>query len=247
MRRASKFTRTRKRWTKTGQAVIAFGRPRTWGGKRKNSGRKPKGKIAGVSHEKRERFDGETSPVLVTLKVVPEVASLRRELLRQAIFDVFRIVNASPDRILSVTDFSILGDHLHLIVECKDAKTLSRGMQGLKIRLAKAINRALDGRKGSVFADRFHSRVLHSPTETRNALRYVLCNERKHLAAYGATMANDWVDPFSSGAWFDGWRDPHSESTESRPVALPGTWLRRSGWRRAGPPFRIYDTPGANG
>ena len=83
MRHGNKFTRTRKRWTKSGQAVIAFGRPRTWGGKRKNAGRKPKGKIAGVSHEKRERFDGSASPVLVTLKVVSGVASLRREFLRR--------------------------------------------------------------------------------------------------------------------------------------------------------------------
>jgi hypothetical protein len=243
MRIGSKHTRTRRRWAKSGQAEIVFGRPRTWGGKRAGAGRKPTQRVAGVSHGQRERFDGARHPVHVTLKVVSEVASLRRELLRKAIFDVFRAVNAVPDRILSITDFSILGDHFHLIVECEGAIGLSRGMQGLMIRLAKAINRSMD-RSGAVFADRFHSRVLRTPTETRNALRYVVCNERKHLAAYRATMANDWVDPFSSGAWFDGWRDPCAESSETRPVAYPRTWLRRDGWLRAGPRLRIYDTPG---
>jgi putative transposase len=230
----------RKRWAKSGQAEIVFPAPRTWGGKRRGAGRKPKGVVALVAHQRRDEFDGSRATVHVTLKVLPVVGSLRRELLRKWIFDAIRAVD--PKR-LGVTDFSILADHLHLIVECEGAGALSRGVQSLKIRLAKAINRALR-RSGTVFADRYNSRVLRSPTEMRNALLYVVGNERKHLSTYGATMANDWIDPFSSGAWFDGWRDPHPESIETRPVTMPRTWLRRSGWLRAGGRFRIYDTPG---
>ncbi|MFO0419805.1 MAG: hypothetical protein ACK53T_10415, partial [Planctomycetota bacterium] len=63
-------------------------------------------------------------------------------------------------------------DHLHFVVEAKDRTALSRGLQGLLIRLARGLNQ-LWGRKGKVFADRYHDRALKSPREVRNALVYV--------------------------------------------------------------------------
>jgi hypothetical protein len=168
MRSAKRFTRTKKRWAKNGQRVIVFGKPRTWGGRRKGAGRKPKGRRAGVEHTTRESFDGARCPVGVTLRVVPEVAGLRRESLRVALFEAIRLANAAAG-LVAVTDFSILGNHLHLIVECDDREALSRGMQGLMIRIAKAINRAL-GRHGRVFADRDHAQGLgrgRPATQTR--------------------------------------------------------------------------------
>jgi hypothetical protein len=42
-------------------------------------------------------------------------------------------------------------------------------MQGLAVRIARGLNRFWK-RKGRVFADRFHSRPLHTPRETRNAI-----------------------------------------------------------------------------
>ena len=70
-------------------------------------------------------------------------------------------------------------------------------MQGLAIRVAKAVNRCL-GRSGRVWDDRFHSRALRTPREVRNVLVYVLLNGRKHgVIGHG-------IDPCSSGAWFDG-------------------------------------------
>jgi REP element-mobilizing transposase RayT len=50
-----------------------------------------------------------------------------------------------------VVHFSVQRDHLHLIVEASDRRALSRGMQGLSIRVARAANGEL-GRKGRVFA-----------------------------------------------------------------------------------------------
>jgi hypothetical protein len=52
-------------------------------------------------------------------------------------------------------------------------------MQGLGVRLARAINRAM-GSRGKVFSDRYHDRILRTPREVRFALRYVLLNARKH-------------------------------------------------------------------
>ena len=231
------------RWSKSGQREVLFPKKRGWGGARTGAGRHPKGPRAGVSHGRREIFDGARHPLLVTLRVRPEIGTLRREELKAVIFESIRAANGRG--VLRVTDFSVLSNHLHLIVEALDAKALSRGMQGLKIRIAKAINRALGRQGGTVFADRYHVRVLGTPTEVRHALLYVINNVRKHLAERRLSTANDWVDPFSSGGWFDGWRTPPSEPAEAPPVASPTTWLRREGWRRAGPPFRFYETPGS--
>ena len=48
----------------------------TWGGRRKGAGRKPKGRVALVSHEARPEFDGRT-PVHVVMRVRDDVRSLR--------------------------------------------------------------------------------------------------------------------------------------------------------------------------
>jgi len=44
------------------------------------------------------------------------------------------------------------------------------------------------------------------------------------------------VDPFTSGAWFDGWRGqpPEPDEAVERPVAPARTWLLRKRWRRLG-------------
>ena len=65
---------------------------------------------------------------------------------------------------------------------------LTRGVQGLSIRLAFAVNKAR-GRHGRVLAERYHARPLKTPLEVRRALLYVLNNERKHVAERGLTLA----------------------------------------------------------
>ena len=129
-----------------------------------------------------------------------------------------------------VTQYSVQRDHVHLIVEASDKLSLSRGMQGLAVRLARGVNRAMN-RKGAVFADRFHDRVLRSPRQVRNALAYVLCNARKHDLA---PSRNGWLDPHSSAAAFDGWASTTARAIASDAVSPPSTWLLRVGWRRGG-------------
>lgn len=51
-----------------------------------------------------------------------------------------------------LVEFSVQGNHLHLIVEADDSASLSRAMQGLCIRIARALN-ALMRSAGAVFAD----------------------------------------------------------------------------------------------
>jgi len=125
-----------------------------------------------------------------------------------------------------VVHFSVQSNHLHLIVESSDKDSLSRGMQGLAVRMARAVNRALGG-KGTVFADRYHAHELKTPRETRAALLYVLQNWAKHGRG-GA------YDPYSSAIWFDGWATRPGAPALPPIVAAPRTWLVTIGWRRHG-------------
>jgi len=179
------------------------------------------------------------NPLHITLRTKPDVPYLRR---KRRFLRVRGALRAAADRFgMRVVHFAVMGDHLHLIVEAHDKAALSRGMQGLAIRVAKAINRG--ERKGRVFRDRYHAAVLDSPRRVRNAIAYVLLNASKHARGVRVTP---WVDPFTSGAWFDGWARPIGVlgGDDPSPVAAPRTWLLGVGWRRA----RLVDpteVPGA--
>jgi hypothetical protein len=139
--------------------------------------------------------------------------------------------------------YSLQGNHAHLIVEAHDRNALGRGMMAIGARLARSVNRVA-GRTGRVLSERYHLRLLSTPKEVRNALRYVLLNARRHAAAARkAVPGTALLDPASSARWFDGWRrhaDAAAHSTTGadpphrRPVARARTWLLTVGWRRYG-------------
>jgi REP element-mobilizing transposase RayT len=180
-----------------------------WGGRRKGAGRprtQPHPGLVGegVPHLQREDFAAR-HPVHVTIRVQPGVGYLRSQSRAQ-------IIRAAIDEMerfgVRVIDYSIQGNHLHLIVEAQDAAALSRGMQSLGIRIAKRLN-ALSGRHGGVLADRYHAHVLRSRREVANAVRYVLRNYRHHAREY---LPPRWEDPFSA----------HNRGA-------PASWLLRAG------------------
>jgi REP element-mobilizing transposase RayT len=141
-----------------------------------------------------------------------------------------------------ICQFSVQHNHIHLLVEAKDARPLARALQGLCIRMAKGLNQVM-GRKGAVFADRYHARSLETPTQVRRALVYVLGNGRKHLSRVGHHLPADWLDPFSSAAWFDGWSLTIEVQLGPGPVARPETWLLSRGYQRAGGRIRPDEAP----
>src|SRR5690348_974858 len=150
--------------------------PCTWGGRRDGAGRKKK-PGAGVSHGVRPWLDGKSVPVHVTLRVVKAVKWLRGFKTYPA---VRRALVASSARFgTGIVHFSVQADHIHLIVEARDRRCLSRAMKGFEVRVARRLN-ALAGRRGRVFADRYHAHQLETPTEARRALIYVLGNAAKH-------------------------------------------------------------------
>jgi len=169
--------------------------------------------------------------------------------------EVRRALVAGRERFgFRLVHFSVQRDHLHLLAEAADRRALSRGMQGLSIRVARAINRHLH-RSGKVFADRYHARALKTPRAARWALRYVLLNARKHERGAGAVPFG-FVDTCSSAAWFDGFARPPELVFGARecrkefrlrhaldsPVVGARTWLLTAGQRRLAP-FDIDDAP----
>lgn len=222
---------------KGGQTSIEF---RPWGGKRRGAGRRPKGERAGVTHGSRPELSGR-EPLLVTLKVRREVWNLRARRTMARILPALAAVMANNG--MRVVHYSVQRDHIHLVVEADGKAALSRGMGGLCTSIAKRLN-ALMERKGKVFADRYHERVLITPRQVRNALRYVLLNAAKHGVA---PNERGWLDPCSSAAVFDGWSieiTPLGPGALAPPTSAPTTWLVKIGWRRGGPLIDPGDRPG---
>jgi REP element-mobilizing transposase RayT len=188
------------------------------GGRRKGAGR-PKLKNAGVSHLRRAQFPGRF-PLHVTLEIRKDVGSLRTDKRFARIKRAFRY---GCDRFgMRLVEFSVQGNHVHLIVEAKDRRALSRGMQGLAIRLAKGINKA-SNRKGQIFSDRYHARILRTPAEVKNAIHYVRKNWHKHQRQSGR-WSHDWyVDPYSSMSGEACWYV--DEYGGALVVARPKSWL----------------------
>ncbi len=185
-------------------------------------------------------------PCHVTLKVERDVPPLRSAKL---VREIERSFAAACERgEFRVVHYSIQSDHVHLMVEASGRAALGRGMKSIGARLARAVNRVFR-RTGRVLAERYHLHVLKSPTEVRNALRYVLLNGRRHAGKLRRLSRAVRIDPASSGRWFDGWkRGARFESTNVTarppPVARPHTWLLRVGWRRRGL-IDPADVPGA--
>ena len=217
------------------QQTFGFEELFTRGGWRPGSGRKVNKDT--VSHGIRD-LGRKDDPVLVTWKrrqglkgfrVVKE-ASVISKAIRAARRPDFRVVH-----------FSLPANHLHLHLEADSADAMARGTKGLGCRIAKGLNK-LWHRRGKVFVGRFHSHVLRSLAEIRNALRYVLNNYLKH----GCQVSGRAPDIFSTGHYFDGWSDHEQEKSPHAPdsyVSPPGFKIAVL-WKRHHPPFPLASVPG---
>jgi len=204
-----------------GQGEFAF---RSHGGPRRGAGRKLESPRPMVSHRKRDVINGR-EPVHVTVRLIEGLPSLRR---MRVLGVLKRAFAAGCDRLgFQLVQWSVQRNHMHLLVEAEDNDSLSRGMQGLQVRMARALNK-LWGRKGRVFCGRFHSRVLRTPKEVRNALVYVLQNARHH-----GLKLHSHLDAYASGFWFSGWKEGTPGLVGDPgplPLARARTWLLKTGW-----------------
>src|SRR5215470_8348238 len=212
------------------QLDLHFGYARTHGGRRDGAGRPPSANRKGLPHRSRP-FHDRNQPVHVTWRVRDQVGSLRRAHLARIIGRAIRKNTQGQlarRTLFRVLHFSVQPDHVHLIVEAGDRRSLTAGLRGLAVWIARSVNHRL-GTRGNVVRDRYHERPLRTPRAVRNAIIYVLHNHRHHIRDHHR------VDPWSSAAWFDGWSADVPLPSTSSPVATPKTWLARTGWRRFGP------------
>jgi REP element-mobilizing transposase RayT len=196
----------------------------TWGGRREGAGRKTDRPRRAIPHRRREDFRP-YQPVHVTQRMAAWVWNLRSERSFSVIHGALDEQRRRAD--VRAVEFSIQGNHLHLIVEAEGPRALANGMRALAIRLARGLNRMM-GRRGPVFEDRYHAHVLRTPAEVRNALRYVRGNYANHATRWGEAVSARWVDPYTSQAV----RTPRSGQTSlwAEPVTRPAeTWLLRRG------------------
>jgi REP element-mobilizing transposase RayT len=204
---------------------------RTRGGRRIGAGRKTARVRRGVPHRARPEHK-KAHPVHVTLRSCRRLPSFRKELVFR---EIRRALGRTARAWFRVVHYSVQQDHLHLLVEADDKSSLSRGLMGLAIPLARAVNRVF-GRTGKVWDERFYARALPSPREVRHA--YVIMNAKKHH------LGAPCIDPCSSAASFTGWKlppsqAPPSEWTSDVPANSPvtqraETWLLRTGWKKHG-------------
>jgi putative transposase len=114
----------------------------SWGGRRAGAGR-PR-TIGVVPRRRRPNVSGRVN---ITLRLSPGV-TVKAAQLKEAL-------EGGSDRFgMKVVDFGVKSDRIQLSADVKNKKALSRGMQGLTIRLARAINRT-SSHQGKVFADRY--------------------------------------------------------------------------------------------
>lgn len=184
----------------------------------------------------------------ITVRAVPGSPDLRSE----RVFDLFvREIAAAVLRGHGIVEYSVQPNHLHLIVEPDeeggasraDARSVGRRMQFLLSRLTRGINEVTT-RRGRLWQDRYHRSDITSPTQMKETLAYVLFNHRRHAeppndAPGRSDAAPLALDPCSSAPWFSDW-DPQSEPPPSQRrsspsgLAVPRTWLVRSGWKSEG-------------
>ena len=219
-------------------------RPRKARRGRAKGGRPAKGPRPSERHETRPSFR-KYEPQHAIVRVTDAIGTLRRremyKAVRKALVTTFTRTN------FRIVHLSIQGTHIHLLLEADDKSALARGMQAFQISAAKHLNAAMavrtgKRRRGNVFVDRYHARIIKTPKQARNALAYVLNNWRKHRENR-APMSREhgWkLDPFSSAPTFTGWRDLDASALtwpltyEPLPVWEPKTWLLREGWKKHG-------------
>jgi REP element-mobilizing transposase RayT len=169
-----------------------------------------------VPHRRRPRVFHDA--LHVTVHAIDGLPNLRGE---QAHARIVEAIRKAQERFgCRVIEYSVLSNHLHLIVEAQDESKLAQAMKGLLVRIVRALN-SLWKRKGSIFRERYHARVVRTMNEIRRAMRYVLLNARKH----GIGIPKDRPDPCSSAPWFQRWRGREWSPfrSDASPVARPRT------------------------
>jgi hypothetical protein len=159
-----------------------------WGGARAGAGRKPKGDVAGVPHGRRAPVSA-AHPLHVQLALAPEVAALRRPIVDEILRATLAVAAARGD--VRVVRVGRTAHHLHLLVEARSSRTLTRGIQGLSISVARRLGAALPKKRGvaiKVLRDRYLATALTTPAQLKAAIAAVAWAAPAALPVEPATL-----------------------------------------------------------
>ena len=173
-----------------------------------------------MPHRKRGPVSGER-PAHLTWRVIEGLPSLRDEELLRGVDRCFAKAKVKDG--FRIVHWSMMSNHFHVIVEAACRQSMTAGVKGLKVRLARAINRWL-GRKGTVFLGRCLEEVLTCARQVRRCVRYVLENAKRHAGQ--AWVPKGELDPYSSATWFEGWRSVSTRQLQRCQTGRPKSVAR---------------------
>lgn len=197
-------------------------------------------------------------PLHVTVRLRDGWPNLRSPLSFSA---VHKCIRRASEFGLRVVHFSVLSNHIHMIVEVTGKKGLVSGMRSFNSRLARHLRRAtneasigspsqsrrtlkvkLNSSQG-LFKGRYNIQILNSPKRVKQALKYVLLNPCRHF------KKAPYVDAYASSAGFEQWRKlmpggrvqvhlsknflNHLIGQLRETLHPPREWLLTTGWLRA--------------
>ena len=204
------------------------------------AGRPPKGPRSSERHKKREAFRKQRAGARRLARPRGSRRAANGDLLSRASQGARHHVQArrlphrarqhpeharSPDRRGRASDRALEGD----------AGVPDLGREASEPAISK---RRKKRRRGTVFVDRYHAKIIRSPRQARNALAYVLNNWRKHRE--DRQLGRRRLDPRSvlergPLRWLAGLQAARlREDYEPLPVWGPRCWLLNEGWRKHG-------------
>ena len=187
-----------------------------------------------VPHRKRQEICHDA--LHVTFRLSAGLPSLRQDAEFECITE--SIEEAQERFGCRIIEFSVMSNHIHLVVEAPDKESLARAMKGLKVRIVRALNK-LWKRTGSIFSDRYYASAMKTVRHASNALRYVLNNGRRHYA----WMRQNVPDKYSSGPWYRHWKERNGQPfrTDRCPVVPPRSRVLQEAMKLA---IGVNEVPG---
>ncbi len=222
---------------------IEWGQSLDHGGRRNGAGRKPTQPGSRLPHVARPRHHARL-PAHVTLR--SRIRGLRNQTVLRVFARATRLSNARKAT-FQIIHYSLQSTHVHLLIEARDRAALSRGMQGLAVRLARGINRVL-GRRG---------RSGQTATTRAISARLRQCGTHSSMSSPTTASMNERFDPESirirvaRGFGVGANRSPSTLDSDSRkvldpcnpPVSTAQTWLLAVGWKEQGGSISLTEVP----
>jgi len=147
------------------------------GGVRKGAGRPLKKDRKGQPHLARPLIK-RTTPIHINWHLNKKLKSIN--IRTKDFFKLFRLaVKTARKKGLHIIHYSLMDNHIHLIVEAPTNKLLSTALQSFALSLSKLVKNRMNGDIKRLWNDRYFMRLLLSPREVKIALEYVLKNPHK--------------------------------------------------------------------